>query len=184
MGKSLQGQLLVASPRLTDPNFYHSIVLILQHDEDGALGLVLNRPLKATMAQIWKQVGEAPHLKDVPLYCGGPCEGALIVLHQRPDASQGKVISQVYFSTTAESVYKLVEEQTAPLLFFAGSSGWSPGQLEAELGAAAWLTLPATPDNVFRPAADPWLSLHRLIVQQLIAPQLKPWAIPDDPRWN
>ena len=73
--KSLQGHLLVASPKLVDPNFFHTVVLLVQHNQEGALGLVLNRPLQTTVQEMWQEVGESQCEVDQPLHQGGPCEG-------------------------------------------------------------------------------------------------------------
>src|SRR5687768_5273835 len=79
--KSLQGQLLIASPKLFDPNFFRSVVLLVQHTDAGALGLVLNRPLEMTINDAWGQVSETPCDATGFLHQGGPCEGPLMVLH-------------------------------------------------------------------------------------------------------
>src|SRR5205814_2997514 len=79
--KSLQGQLLIASPKLFDPNFFRSVVLLVQHTENGALGLILNHPLEMTIANAWEQVSEMPCEATGVLHQGGPCDGPLMVLH-------------------------------------------------------------------------------------------------------
>src|ERR1700748_1927959 len=106
--KSLQGYLLVASPKLLDPNFSRSVVLIVQHNDEGALGLVLNRPLDTTIDMVWDQVSQVPCLRDDPLHQGGPCEGTLMVLHGDPSLSPVQVLPGVYFNTEKESVEQLI----------------------------------------------------------------------------
>src|SRR5687768_8432333 len=103
---SLQGQLLIAAPRLADPNFFHTVVLMVQHNDDGALGLVLNRPLTAAIQTVWQQVSESPCLIEGFLHQGGPCEGPLMVVHANADASDLEVMPGVYFSTNKDGIEK------------------------------------------------------------------------------
>src|SRR5262249_53668892 len=81
---TLQGQFLIASHELRDPNFFHTIVLIVRHGEEGALGLVLNRPTKAQIKQVWEQVSDTPCETEERLYMGGPVEGLLMSIHTQP----------------------------------------------------------------------------------------------------
>jgi putative transcriptional regulator len=78
---SLRGQLLLASRRLADPNFFHAVVLMVQHGEDGALGLVINRPLEVTIKQACDDSLEMVCETEGILHQGGPCQGPLMVLH-------------------------------------------------------------------------------------------------------
>src|SRR5688572_1282976 len=79
---SLQGQFLVASPHLSDPNFYKSVVLMVKHDEEGAFGLILNRPTTNTVREIWRAVTEQDLECEQPIYMGGPVSGPLVCLHR------------------------------------------------------------------------------------------------------
>src|SRR5208282_6015778 len=88
----LQGRLLIASPRLVDPNFFRSIVLLVQHSEDGALGLILNRQLKISVRSAWAQISQSVCQADGFLYQGGPCDGPLMVLHTIEEFSQHQVL--------------------------------------------------------------------------------------------
>src|ERR1700761_360810 len=85
MESPLKGKVLVASAELLDPNFARSIVLIVQHDENGAMGLVLNRPLETTVAEAWTQVSAVPYPNNDTLFQGGPCEGPLMVVHREAE---------------------------------------------------------------------------------------------------
>src|SRR4051795_298785 len=96
--KSLQGQLLIAAPKLRDPNFFRSVVLLVQHDEQGSLGLVLNRPLEVSIRAAWKQLSSTSCEIDGNLYQGGPCEGCLMALHTDVEASDMEVTEGVQFS--------------------------------------------------------------------------------------
>ena len=76
--KSLKGHFLVASPHLEDPNFTQSVVLLVQHDEDGTFGIVLNRPAESSLKDLWEKVTEKPCETDKRVHVGGPVPGPLI----------------------------------------------------------------------------------------------------------
>ena len=80
---SLEGQFLVASRKLLDPNFVRSVVLLVRHSDEGAMGLVINRPTKTTVAEAWRQVSEAPARREALIHLGGPCRGPLMAVHAR-----------------------------------------------------------------------------------------------------
>ncbi|HWE02184.1 MAG TPA: YqgE/AlgH family protein [Tepidisphaeraceae bacterium] len=183
---SYQGHLLIASPKLLDPNFHRAVVLIVQHNDDGALGLILNRPLETTIDMIWDQVSDTPCFASDPLHHGGPCEGALMVLHGDMSLSQAPIVPGVFFSADKDSVEQLIggDEDGRPVRFYVGYAGWSQGQLEAELEAEDWLTLPAAAEHVFDAGEDMWDNLHRRIVLKAAYPWLNPNLIPDDPSVN
>src|SRR5687767_11333969 len=86
--KSRQGQLLIASSRLRDPNFFKSVVLIVKDSDEGALGVILNRPLEITVADACGEQVPAASEVDEPIHQGGPCEGPLTVLHGNPAAGE------------------------------------------------------------------------------------------------
>src|SRR5438045_3211340 len=122
MATNRRGQLLIASPRLTDPNFARSVVLLVHHDENGAMGVILNRPLDVTVKDALSQVLEANVELEQPLHVGGPCEGPLTVIHTRQSiASEGgavdddddethAVIPGVFFAAERNTIERLLEE--------------------------------------------------------------------------
>jgi putative transcriptional regulator len=184
--KSLQGHLLVASPKLLDPNFHRSVVLIVQHNDKGALGLIINRALETTIDMVWDQVSETPCLSNGNLHQGGPCEGTLMVLHADPSLSQVEVIPGVYFSTEKDVVEQLVagDQDERPVRFFVGYAGWGEGQLEGELETGSWLVAPATAEHVFEKTDDLWDIQRRRITLQATCPWIRDELIPDDPTMN
>src|SRR5688572_10558721 len=95
--ESLQGRLLVASPKLRDPNFARSVVLLIRHGDDGALGLILNRPLETSFRELWSNVSETPCKHKGSLYLGGPVKGPLMAIHRRKSLSEFEVIGGVHF---------------------------------------------------------------------------------------
>ena len=140
----LKGRLLVATPALFDPNFRRAVVLVGEHGEEGAMGLVLNRPAEVT-------VGEAvPPLAVVAgeeslVHVGGPVQPeAVLVLAEFDDASAAAtiVVGDVGFASSDDDLEALAGA-TRRARVFAGYSGWGPGQLEAELEEESWLVEPA-----------------------------------------
>src|SRR5262245_63826427 len=96
--ESLQGHFLVASPNLSDGNFNRSVVLMVKHDEEGALGLILNRPTASRVADVWKSVAEEAIDSTDTIYVGGPVTTALVSLHTLKSAGDMRVLPGVYFS--------------------------------------------------------------------------------------
>src|SRR5262245_60723590 len=105
---SLKGQLLLASGRLMDPNFARSVILMVQHDENGALGLILNRPLQTTVKEVCDETLELPCAVEANLYQGGPCEGPLMVVHTQESAGQIQVMSDVFFTTDRAQIESIL----------------------------------------------------------------------------
>ncbi|MEZ6120604.1 MAG: YqgE/AlgH family protein [Pirellulaceae bacterium] len=127
--KSLRGQLLVASPQLPDPNFYRSVVMILDHDEDGAMGLILNRTCSRTLKDIWPLISNRPCLSNALIGVGGPVEGPLLALHNNPLLDEFQVLPGVFFSQKRESIEQLVTDGKSSIRIFLGYAGWGGGQL-------------------------------------------------------
>ena len=153
--ESLKGQLLLASPGLFDPNFRRTVVLVTEHSDEGAAGLVLNRPSEAT-------VGEAiPDLaalagEEAPVFVGGPVQQeAVLVLAEFDDADEAAtlVAGDVGF-VPADADFDLLNASTRRARVFAGYAGWGAGQLESELVQGAWLVAPANPSVFFETDLD------------------------------
>ena len=183
MESPLKGKVLVATTALLDPNFAQAIVLIVQHDENGAMGLVLNRPLDTTVQEAWTQVSAVPYPNASPLFQGGPCEGPLMVVHRQEQRGQVELLKGLYLSSDADSVRALVTDDVAPLKFFVGYSGWSATQLEAELAEGSWHVAEVAVEDVLETSDDLWARLIRSS-----RPHMKPVVdqrfIPPDPSLN
>lgn len=182
--KSLQGHLLVASPKLSDPNFFHTVVLLIQHDDEGAFGVVLNRPMQTTIAEAWEQVSEIPCLLEGPLHTGGPCNGPLMALHTHTAAEGREVLPGLYFSTERSDLEAVVAEDAATARFFVGYAGWAPDQLEGELKEGSWLVAEANVPDLFDDSEDLWHSAIRSIARSAPLPGVNPKTIPADPSMN
>jgi putative transcriptional regulator len=152
---SLKGQLLLAGAGLHDPNFHRTVVLIAEHSDEGALGLVLNRPADVSVGEAAPPLGSLVE-PDEPVFVGGPVDPqALIVLaeFEEPEDAASLVLGNIGFLPAETDA----EPETLRARVFAGYSGWSAGQLEAELEEDAWILEPARPDDVFAAAgADVW----------------------------
>jgi len=178
---STQGKLLVASPRLADPNFLRAVLLMIQHSEQGAMGLILNRPLPMTVREACQQsVGEACAVEGV-LHQGGPCEGPLMALHASELAKDPEVLPGVFFTTERSKLESLLRQPNGQERFFVGYAGWAPGQLEAEMEIESWLVVPADPRIVFESKSNLW---SKLMTQRIIGKQFDLSRIPDDPSVN
>lgn len=143
------GQLLVAPAWMTDPSFGATVVLLLEHEAQGAFGLVLNRASDTRVAELWARASEGRCAVDAPVFVGGPVAGPLFALHDRPADGESTPVAGLFLTSDPEALARLVAEPPGRLRLFAGYAGWSAGQLEAELQDAAWLTTPATCDDAF-----------------------------------
>ena len=147
---SLQGQLLIAAPSLLDPNFWRTVVLVAEHSEEGAMGLVLNRRLEVSVAEAVEPL-EALVDGSEPVFQGGPVSPEAVVALAEftdPELAVEFTFGEIGFIGADPDVDELLGA-TRRARVFAGYAGWSAGQLEAELDENAWITEPALPDDVF-----------------------------------
>ena len=147
--QNLKGHLLVASPHLADPNFVKTVVLLIHHSEEGAFGVVLNRPADNTIKELWEQVGETPCESDRRVNVGGPVAGPLMAVHTDKQLGEMEILPGLYFAAQRDHLEELLRSTDRLFRIFVGHSGWGGGQLESELKEGAWLTTPATVDQVF-----------------------------------
>jgi putative transcriptional regulator len=146
---STRGQLLIAGPGLLDPNFWRTVVLIVEHSDEGALGLVLNRPSETTVGEAVSELEQLLDLDD-PLYIGGPVQpSALIVLGEFEDPGDAALVAFDDIGVLASGA----QDEPAPGLrrgrAFVGHAGWGPGQLESEIERGDWIIEPATAADAF-----------------------------------
>lgn len=181
---SLQGNFLVASPYLSDGNFNRSVVLLVKHDEEGALGLVLNRPTTSRVSEVWQEVAQEQVQTDEVIYIGGPVTTALVSLHTIKSAAEMTALPGVHFSASPEQLHKVIHAKGKPFRFFSGYSGWGSQQLEGELEAGGWLVTSATAELVFADPAELWERIVRVIAQDILAPVVPKKHAPKDPGLN
>jgi len=150
------GRLLVASPQIGDPNFHRTVVLMLQHDAEGALGLVLNRPSDTFVDEVLPAWADSV-AKPERVFVGGPVErSAAICLGRRRPGTVPAGWSQASGDLGTVDLDADPDETASDLAVmrvFAGYSGWGPGQLEGELDAGGWFVVAATDEDPF--TADP-----------------------------
>ena len=181
---NLKGQLLVASPHLLDQNFVRTVVLLIHHSEEGAFGVVLNRPADNTIRELWEQVGETDCESDRRVNVGGPVAGPLMAIHTDRDLAELEILPGVYFAAQRDHLEKLLGQTERPYRVFVGHSGWGGGQLEHELEEGAWLTTPATVDRVFDDDDDLWKKVAQHIGESMLASTLRIKHVPQDPTMN
>jgi len=156
--ESVRGQLLIAGPSLLDPNFWRTVVLMIEHTDEGALGLVLNRPSETTVGEAVPQLEELVDPHD-QLFIGGPVQpSAVIVLAEFEDPSEAALIAfgdigVLGTDTPGDELAAGVRTGRA----FVGHAGWGPGQLDSELERGDWILEPARRQDAFTGAApDLW----------------------------
>ena len=153
-----RGMFLIASRRLLDPNFSESVVLLLEYDAKGALGLIVNRPTDLQLTELLPEVGELKNRADI-VYVGGPVSKERIVLllrsDQHPEGS-GRVFADTYVSSSMETLKTAVALSGKGGTFHAyvGFAGWGPGQLDGEVSRGDWHVSPAEEAMVFDRASE------------------------------
>jgi putative transcriptional regulator len=159
----LIGQYLIAEEELTDPNFNKTVVLMIDHDEKGALGLVINRPAKTKLSEVLPHFVGHPS-GDMPIYYGGPVQPEfMFVLHkglEHYESSENAFcpIPGVYFEPDSLRIMEycleneaFAHEKVHDIRFYLGYSGWGVGQVEREIQQHSWVTLRGEGELVFHP---------------------------------
>ena len=161
--ESLAGQLLIASPAIVDPNFRRTVVFLTAHTDDGAIGLILNRPSETTVAEAVPQLGSLAG-ENEPVFVGGPVNPsgvAVLAEFEDPDDAGVWVVDDIGYVALDDAL----EEGPPPLRrrrVFAGVAGWGEDQLEGELERDDWFIEPADADDLFGEDPDGlWSSVLR-----------------------
>ena len=181
--QSLKGQLLLDGGKLHGSFFHRTVVLICQHDAEGAFGLVLNRSTNSKVGDM--VVADLPaRLKEFILYLGGPVQPtALSYLYSDEYMPEANVIANLNMGHSLDNLVEMGESFSARLRLrvFAGYAGWSPGQLDDEMKRGAWLTHPASLELVFE--AEP-MQLWQQILRKMDWPYRLLADGPEDISWN
>jgi putative transcriptional regulator len=161
---NLTNHFLIAMPNMADPHFSRSLTFICEHNDQGALGVVVNRPTDMTLGALFEQIEIPLQDEDVgklPVYFGGPVQvDRGFVLHRPVGGWQSTLsVNGEVGLTTSKDILQALGEGGGPgaanVLVSLGYAGWAPGQLEQELGQNAWLTVKATPSVIFeRPSQE------------------------------
>jgi putative transcriptional regulator len=180
--ESAKGQLLIAGPSLLDPNFWRTVVLIVEHTDEGALGLVLNRPSETTVGEAVPQLEDLLALDD-PLFIGGPVQpSAMMVLAQFEDPGDAALLAFGDVGVLGSSGDD--EDPSAGVRTgraFVGHAGWGPGQLETEMERGDWIIEPARREDAF--TSEP-LGLWSTVLTRKGGSYALIARMPADPSWN
>lgn len=191
----LPSLVLIASERLDDPRFRKSVVLVTRHGgaRSGAIGVIINRPLRMPLRQLFPNIPKAPDSGEAPaLHYGGPISPQNLVYlfrtTQQVPADVLEVHPRVYLGQSPILLGRLLHRELSSegLQVFAGYSGWAPGQLEAEIRRGDWLLLPVGDEILFPKAPQGlWKELHQRASQRrIVAPtspgntRPSPWGAP------
>lgn len=177
--ETLAGSLLLAHPAMSDENFRRTVVLISKHDNEGAMGVVLNRPLDKKLGDLTDDFAFGT-LADVPLFKGGPVEPNQVILCAWRAQPEGEGF-QLMFGLDPDRARQLAEDKEIHLRAFLGYAGWTAGQLEGELKGDFWVTSDLQPELM---ALKPDESLWRNVLGGLGAEWRLDAGEPDDPELN
>jgi len=190
MTKRIGGQFLIASPYLTDPNFFRSIVYIVRHDEEGAFGLVINRPSQQTLEDAFTDLlGRRPKRNDL-IGLGGPVNGPLVAIHAHPGLGEpaGSEVSDasssaVWVTADEDHLRTLVDRTDIHARFIAKYSGWGPTQLDQEIEAGGWIVAACDPAILFGNDESSWETVVKRLGREIMSTAVShPASV--DPRRN
>ena len=177
-----RGLFLIASPALRDPNFVRTVVLLIDHNSNGSLGLIVNRRTDLSIDDVFGSDLEI----DRKIHFGGPVESnRLFVLHRHsdPPPDSHEVCTGVHFGGDLDSISAEARSRSDPDAFrgYLGCAGWGEGQLEQELSHDSWILLPATADRVFDPDPE---GLWSHLLSEMGGDYLLYSMMPPDPDLN
>jgi putative transcriptional regulator len=157
----LTNHFLIAMPNLADPNFFHTVTYICEHSPDGAMGLVINRPMELKLEDIFDQLEikiTDSNVSQQPIYLGGPVQGDRgFVLHDSSSEwdSTLRVTDEISVTTSLDILHAIANGQgPSNMLVTLGYAGWGAGQLEEEIAQNAWLSGPAKSEIIFQRASQ------------------------------
>ena len=179
--ESLRGHLLIAGPRLLDPNFWRTVVLVGEHTEEGALGVVLNRSSETTVDDALPELALLAEEMGT-VHVGGPVQPSAVVVladFAEADDAGSLVVESVGFLPAEIEPDTLGELRRARV--YVGYAGWGPGQLDGELEEGSWIVEPAQPDDVF---TDDPEGLWSDVLRRKGGPFTLLAAMPPDPSQN
>jgi len=169
--ESLANHFLIAMPRLADPNFFHTVTYICDHNDDGAMGIVINRPTTMHLGDVFQYMdvfASDPHITETTVYQGGPVQTERgFVLHAPLGAWEATLrVTEEIGLTASQDILTALAQGDGPekSLVALGYAGWGAGQLESELSQNAWLSGPAEPAILFdTPAEQRWEAAAALL---------------------
>ena len=181
VSRPASGMFLVAAPKMRDPRFKQSVILLVEHSSEGSLGFIVNRRTDMTVADAFPELDQQMELKHA-LYFGGPVQPSRImfVYSGTDQIEDQKVISGVYWGTSFDNLKDILNRKGEDSLrIFFGYAGWGPGQLEFELSLGDWQVFPASSDYIFSKDTEHlWHLLNRKktgVITQRLDFQLSPY---------
>lgn len=175
--KSLAPGFLIATPQLNDSNFHQAVVLMVEHTDEGSMGLVINRTAPLTFRELGKsqELEVAASRRDDPLFHGGPVEPYRgFVLHDSDRVDEkNEILPGLYLSVTSDALTPLLKDADAHVRFCLGYAGWGAGQIEFEMKQGSWLFTEANRDTVLQ--AEPRKVWDEVIKSMGIDPA---WVMP------
>lgn len=202
MKESLAGNLLIASSLMEQPVINRAVCLLVHHDEDGAIGVMLNRPMQPSPQAMLELIGESPSTENPEvsgsprfttpgegeatgkgsrgalLHFGGPLSGPLVAIHGSSQYAEAETGQGIYVAAQRQHLEKLVRQHPCPYRLIVGHLGWGPEQLRNELDRGYWHLLPATAQDVFTTDEEMWPQL----IRRATANSLAAWiGTPDVP---
>lgn len=172
MVASLKNHFLIAMPSLNDPFFYHSVVYLCEHSEQGAMGLIINKPTQLMLDELLEHFHitcSSPLAKKTPIFFGGPVskdQGMVLHDHAQGNWTNSIKVTNDISLTSSTDILQAIGHDQAPenMLIALGYSSWGEGQLEQELAENSWLTCPANKDILFTsPSQECWQRAAALI---------------------
>jgi putative transcriptional regulator len=180
----MNGRLLVATPALGDPNFTRAVIFVLDHDEEGTLGVVINRPTPVPVTEVlppWSEYAAAPHV----VFQGGPVAlDSALGLARVPDGAEPlgwRRVAGPIGLVDLDAPPEALGAQLSALRIFAGYAGWGPGQLQGELEQGAWFVVAAEAEDAF---SDEPERLWRTVLRRQSGDLAFVATYPDDPSMN
>ncbi|MEM9411421.1 MAG: YqgE/AlgH family protein [Planctomycetota bacterium] len=182
--ESLAGKLLIAIPELPDGNFYRTVVFVIEHTEDGAMGVILNRPSDVTLEELWDRLDPEIEVNRLGyVHVGGPVNGPVIGIFDHPRFDDTEILDGVFMTMSSDKLNYYVKSLDGKFKSFSGYSGWGPTQLESELESGGWLVLQAKAADIFDNSETLWKSLCERYGNHVLMPVInKPYS--GDPNLN
>ncbi len=165
---NLTGCLLVASPQWEDPMYRRSVCLVVQQGSSGAIGVMLNRSLRADVQGLLKHFGSPANASlRHELFLGGLQSGPVVAMHQRKELAEFVSAEDVYFAANVEALKRLVAD-ASPCRIYVGQAVWEPGQLEGQFAKGCWLPVQMNSRVAFEAAESMWYVALRQAGNRLI----------------
>ena len=182
--RSLEGQLLVAPRKGTDPNLDHAVILVVRHNGLEASGVIMNRPVDEPVLVFGAQKEGPLCIGQRQLYIGGPLMGPLMALHTDESRAEAEILPKLFFTAREDNVFALLQQSEHRFKIFAGHMGWAPDELERQLEKTVWKTTPATENYVFAPSDELWEEVSWHIQEETIQTMFHTRHVPKDPLVN